>query len=141
MTYTMDDKVFDVRLIPEFCGSVTDLQIVEWIENADKFNAFDQFVTRRLRRGESVEEFLADLHRLTRLVGELLPDRWMTCTFVSGSEVRGVHTGHGYSAANNGVFDAIKLGIFHRSTRETPREESVRASLLPEQGKAGNYLL
>ena len=49
----------------------------------DKFNAFDQFVTRRLRPGETVE-FLADFHWLTRLVGELLPDRWMTCTFVSG---------------------------------------------------------
>ena len=106
----MDGKAFDVRLILEFSGTMTDMPIVEWIENeeivyelcamdkverifplqlrgsalavyrrlskeqranteqikqahttayaTDKFNAFDQFVTRRLRPGETVDEFL-----------------------------------------------------------------------------------
>ena len=49
----------------------------------DKFNAFDQFVTRRLRPGETVDEFLTDLHQLARLVGKPLPDQWMTCAFMS----------------------------------------------------------
>ena len=40
------------------------------------------YATERL--GETVDEFLADLHRLVRLVGEPLPDRRMTCAFVSG---------------------------------------------------------
>ena len=132
----MDGKAFDIRLIPEFSGTITDMPIIEWIENdklvcelcamdkverilplrlrggapavyrrfckeqrtdaeqikqalitayaTDKFNAFDQFVARHLRPGETVDKFLADLHRLVRLVGEPLPDRWMTCAFVSG---------------------------------------------------------
>ena len=50
----------------------------------DTFNTFDEFVARRLRQNETVDEFLSDLHRLTRLVGEPLPERWMTCVFVSG---------------------------------------------------------
>lgn len=50
----------------------------------DRFNAFDQFMGRRLRPGETVDEFLAEMHRLARLVGEPLPDRWMACAFVSG---------------------------------------------------------
>ena len=45
---------------------------------------FDEFTARRLRQTETVDEFLADLHRLTRLVGEPLPVRWMTCAFVAG---------------------------------------------------------
>ena len=29
----MDGKAFDVQLIPEFSGAMTDMPIVEWIEN------------------------------------------------------------------------------------------------------------
>ena len=47
----------------------------------DKFNAFNQFMTQHLRPGETVDEFLADLHQLVR---EPLPDQWMTCAFMSG---------------------------------------------------------
>ena len=50
----------------------------------DKFNAFNQLVSQRLHPGETVEEFLADLHQLARLIGELLPDQWMTCAFMLG---------------------------------------------------------
>ena len=59
-------------------------QIKQALINAyatDKFNIFDQFVTRHLRPGETVDEFLAGL---VWLVGEPLPDRWMTCAFMSG---------------------------------------------------------
>ena len=50
----------------------------------DTFNAFDEFTARQLRQDETVDEFLADLHCLTQLVGEPLPECWMTCAFVSG---------------------------------------------------------
>ena len=45
----------------------------------DAFNAYDQFVTRQLRLYETVDEFLAELHRLAQLVGGSLPEQWMTC--------------------------------------------------------------
>ena len=41
----------------------------------------DQFTVRQNR---TVAEFLADLHRLAQLVGELLPECWIICRFVSG---------------------------------------------------------
>ena len=50
----------------------------------DAFDAFDQFVARRLRQNETVDEFLAKLRRLVRLVGDLLPECWLACAFVSG---------------------------------------------------------
>ena len=50
----------------------------------DAFNAFDEFTAQRPRQNETVDEFLADLHHLTRLVGEPLPERWMICACVSG---------------------------------------------------------
>ncbi len=49
----------------------------------DAFNAYDQFFTRQLRPGETVDEFFAKLRRLARLVGGRLPERWLTCAFVS----------------------------------------------------------
>ena len=132
----MEGKIFDVRLIPEFSGAVTDMPIVEWVENvelvcklcamknvecvlplrlrggalaiyrqlsaeqkanaeqinqvlitayaANAFNAYDQFVTQKLRPGEMVDRFFAALQQLARLVGEPLPERWLTCAFISG---------------------------------------------------------
>ena len=50
----------------------------------DAFNTFDKFTEQRLWQNETVDKFLLDLHRLTRLVGVPLPEHWMTCTFVSG---------------------------------------------------------
>ena len=50
----------------------------------DAFNAFDEFTALRLQQNVTVDEFLAYLHRLTRLVGEPLPEHWMICAFVSG---------------------------------------------------------
>ena len=48
----------------------------------DGFNAFNQFTAWQLRQNETVDEFLADLYHLARLVGEPLPECWMTCAFV-----------------------------------------------------------
>ena len=31
----MEGKMFDVRLIPEFSGAVTDVPIVEWVKNVE----------------------------------------------------------------------------------------------------------
>ena len=41
----------------------------------DAFNAYDQFVTQQLLPGETVDEFFAELRRLARLDGGLLPER------------------------------------------------------------------
>ena len=49
----------------------------------DKFIAYDQFVTRRLRDGESVDVYLADLRRLAALFGGI-PDAGLGCAFVAG---------------------------------------------------------
>lgn len=50
----------------------------------DAFMAFDQFAARQLRDGETVDEFLAALKRLALQVGEMPPEKWMACAFVSG---------------------------------------------------------
>ena len=50
----------------------------------EPFVAFDTFVSRRLRPGETVDEYLGDLRDLARLIEENTPDRWLSCAFVSG---------------------------------------------------------
>ena len=50
----------------------------------DPFVAFDKFVSRRLRPGETVDEYLGDLQDLARLIEEKPSDRWLSCAFVSG---------------------------------------------------------
>ncbi|KAG0713665.1 hypothetical protein GWK47_015711 [Chionoecetes opilio] len=50
---------------------------------ADKFVAYEQFVTRRLQDGESVDVYLADLRRLAALFGGI-PDNGLICAFVAG---------------------------------------------------------
>ena len=50
----------------------------------DVFNAYDQFVTQQLRPGETLDKFFAELRWLAWLVGGPLPERWLTCAFVSG---------------------------------------------------------
>ena len=54
------------------------------VYTADAFNAYDQFVTRQLRPGGTVDEFFAELWRLAQLVGGPLPEHWLMCAFVSG---------------------------------------------------------
>ena len=41
------------------------------------FVSFEQFARRRLRDGETVDEFLAPLERLARHVGERPPEKWI----------------------------------------------------------------
>ena len=48
------------------------------------FIAFDTFISRRLRPGETVDEYLGDLQDLAHLIEENTSDRWLSCTFVSG---------------------------------------------------------
>ena len=50
---------------------------------ADKFSAYEQFVARRLRPSESVDVYLADLRRLSRLAGGV-NDAVLACAFVAG---------------------------------------------------------
>jgi hypothetical protein len=48
------------------------------------FSAYEQFVTRRLRQGESVDVYLAELTKLATLVDEFPSERILKCAFVSG---------------------------------------------------------
>lgn len=50
---------------------------------ADKFVAYEQFVSRRLRDGESIDVYLADLRRLAELFGGMT-DGGLSCAFVAG---------------------------------------------------------
>ena len=47
----------------------------------DPFVAFDTFVSRCLRLGETVDEYFGDL---AHLIEENTSDRWLSCAFVSG---------------------------------------------------------
>ena len=53
---------------------------------------FEQFTTRRLRPEESADEFLTDLQRLARLVGETPSEYWIKRAFVNGlpTDVKGL---------------------------------------------------
>ena len=50
---------------------------------ADKFAAYEQFSSRRLRAGESVDVYLADLKQLATLFGGL-SEEGLGCAFVAG---------------------------------------------------------
>ena len=50
---------------------------------ADSFAAYEQFSTRRLRPGETVDVFIAGLRKLALLFGGL-PDKALICAFVAG---------------------------------------------------------
>ena len=45
--------------------------------------AFEQFTTRRSRPEETTDEFLTDLQRLARLVGEMPPECWIRSAFIN----------------------------------------------------------
>lgn len=49
----------------------------------DENAAYDAFVVRRLRHGESADVFLADLRRLAALFGGV-PERTLKCAFIAG---------------------------------------------------------
>ena len=53
----MEGKMFDIRLIPEFCGAATDMPIVEFVENVElvcelcTMKNIERVLPLRLRRG------------------------------------------------------------------------------------------
>ena len=49
----------------------------------DRFQAYDQFVDRKLQRGEAVDVYLADLRRLSTLFGGV-SEAALCCAFVAG---------------------------------------------------------
>lgn len=57
----------------------------------DKFQAYEEFTARRLRVGESVDVYLADLRRLASLFGGL-GDTALMCGFVAGLPEAARHT-------------------------------------------------
>jgi hypothetical protein len=48
------------------------------------FVAYEEFMTRRLVSGESVDVYLADLKRLATLVAKKVDEEWLKCAFVCG---------------------------------------------------------
>ena len=65
-------------------GSLSDVRDALYAAFAlDGFAAYDAFINRRLRAGESADVFLAELRRLAVLFGGV-PDRALVCAFVSG---------------------------------------------------------
>ena len=50
----------------------------------DPFVPFHTFVSRHLRPGETVDEYLGDLQDLARLIEENTSNRWLSCAFMSG---------------------------------------------------------
>lgn len=57
----------------------------------DKFAAYEQFISRKLRRGESVDVFVADLRHLATLFGGV-SDSALICAFVAGLPQETRHT-------------------------------------------------
>ncbi|XP_045105468.1 uncharacterized protein LOC123500980, partial [Portunus trituberculatus] len=102
-----DCATLDLRLIPEFDGQSH--PVVEWLEklelvcklrgitelhnvaplrlSAGAFSVYQQlskqFVARKLRDGEPVDVYLADLRRLAEHFGGI-PDEGLSCAFVAG---------------------------------------------------------
>lgn len=66
----------------------------------DKFSAYDQFVSRCLHHGESVDVYLADMRRLSSLFGGV-NDNVMICSFVSGLPEETRHALRGSSRADS----------------------------------------
>jgi len=50
----------------------------------NKFAAYEELMKRRLRRGESIDVFLADLKRLATLIDEFVPESLIQCALVYG---------------------------------------------------------
>lgn len=50
----------------------------------NKYDAYEQFVNRRLRPNESVDVFVADIKRLAALVGPGVPDEMLQCAMLRG---------------------------------------------------------
>jgi len=50
---------------------------------ADSFLAYEQFISRKLQPGETVDVFLAELRKLAAPLGDL-PDKVFCCAFVAG---------------------------------------------------------
>ncbi|XP_067933240.1 uncharacterized protein [Watersipora subatra] len=52
--------------------------------SVDRFSAYIQLQNRALRDGEAVDVYLADLKRLTTLMGQSEPDPLLKCAFMAG---------------------------------------------------------
>ena len=65
----------DYKLVKRFLSSAFSL---------GPFKAFETFVTRRLREGESVDVYLAELKKLAGLVSDNIDEAWLKCAFVCG---------------------------------------------------------
>lgn len=50
----------------------------------DAFMAYEEFINRKLKLGESVDIFVADLKRLNRLISEFASEDFIKCAFVNG---------------------------------------------------------
>jgi hypothetical protein len=52
--------------------------------SANRFQAYEEFISRRLLPGESVDVYASDLRRLAKLIDPIVSDEWVKSSFVYG---------------------------------------------------------
>jgi hypothetical protein len=52
--------------------------------SVDSFKAYEELMCRKIQNGETVDVYLADLKRLSRLISDPLNDEFLKCAFVMG---------------------------------------------------------
>ena len=95
----------------------------------DPFVAFDTFVSRRLRPGETVDKYLGDLQHLARLIEENTSDRWFNCAFVSGFPGPVRRQLRGSSRMEHMTLEQILARARAFMTEETEVDEPVAAAV------------
>ena len=94
----------------------------------DPFVAFDIFVLRRLRPGETMDKYLDDLQDLARLIEENTSDRWLSCAFVSGLPGPVRRQLRGSSRMEHMTLEQILARARALMTEEAEVDESVAAA-------------
>ena len=83
----MEGKMFDVRLILEFSGAVTDMPIVEWVKNVElvcglcTMKNVERVLPLRLRGGAIYRQLSAEQKADTELIKQALISAYTTDAF------------------------------------------------------------
>ena len=92
------------------------------------FVAFDTFVSRCLRLGETMDEYFGDLQDLAHLIEENTSDRWLSCVFVSGLSGSVRRKLHGSSRIEHMTLEQILARAQALMTEEAEVDELVAAA-------------